>query len=85
MCESVLSNEETLRRLRWRCRRGLLELDVWLDRFSNTQLPQLNAAQCRQLEQLLQEADVDLLAWLQGQQPVPEAYEQMVSSVRTAV
>ncbi len=85
MCESVLSNEETLRRLRWRCRRGLLELDVWLERFTGTQLQKMNAAQCRQLEQLLQEADVDLLAWLQGQQPVPEAYEQMVSSVRTAV
>lgn len=85
MCEGVLPNEETLRRLRWRCRRGLLELDVWLGRFANTQLSQLNAAQCGQLEQLLQEADVDLLAWFQGQQPVPEAYEQMVSRVRMAV
>lgn len=85
MCGSISSNEETLRRLRWRCRRGLLELDVWLDRFANTQLPQLNAAQCGQLEQLLQEADADLLAWLQGQQPVPAAYEQMIAGIRAAV
>ncbi len=75
---------ETLRRLRWRCRRGLLELDVWLERFASAQLPRLTEQQCELLEKLLKEADADLLAWLQGRQPVPEVYEQIVYSVRTA-
>lgn len=77
-------NAETLRRLRWRCRRGLLELDIWLVKFAGARLHQLTEPQCEQLEKLLKEADADLLAWLQGRQPVPEVYEQIVYSVRTA-
>lgn len=75
---------ETLRRLRWRCRRGLLELDVWLDRFASKGLRQLTESQCELFERLLQEADADLLAWLQGRQPVPAAYEQMIADIRAA-
>ena len=82
--EGFRDNAETLRRLRWRCRRGLLELDVWLERFASAQLHRLTAGQCELLEELLREADADLLAWLQCRQPVPEVYEKMVSNVRTA-
>lgn len=79
------SHDESPRRLRWRCRRGLLELDVWLEKFAESRLATLTEPQCALLESLLQEADADLLAWLQGKLPVPEAYEQMVASIRTAV
>jgi succinate dehydrogenase flavin-adding protein (antitoxin of CptAB toxin-antitoxin module) len=77
--------EESQRRLRWRFRRGLLELDVWLERFAAVRLAHLSQAQCGVLETLLQETDADLLAWFQGRQPVPEAYREMVSLIRTAV
>lgn len=77
--------EAARRRLRWRCRRGLLELDVWLERFANESLENLTSQHCELLERLLREADADILAWLQGQQAVPPAYEQMLSRIRMAV
>lgn len=77
--------DDSQRRLRWRCRRGLLELDVWLERFATARLGHLSQAQRGLLETLLQEPDADLLAWLQGRQPVPEAYREMVLLMRTAV
>ncbi|NWG38977.1 MAG: succinate dehydrogenase assembly factor 2 [Hydrogenophilaceae bacterium] len=75
----------SLRRLRWRCRRGLLELDVWLQGFAAARLETLTASQCAILEAILGEADADILAWLDGRQPVPVAYEQMIADMRAAV
>jgi antitoxin CptB len=77
--------EITLRRLRWRCRRGLLELDVWLQGFAAAQLESLTGPQCAILETILGEADVDILAWLQGHQPVPRGCEEMIACIRAAV
>jgi very-short-patch-repair endonuclease/succinate dehydrogenase flavin-adding protein (antitoxin of CptAB toxin-antitoxin module) len=76
---------ENLRRLRWRCRRGLLELDVWLSRFTESRLADLSQTECGLLEMLLNEADADLLAWLQGRQAVPAEYEQTIADIRAAV
>jgi antitoxin CptB len=77
--------DESRRRLRWRLRRGLLELDIWLERFAAVRLEHLSQAQCGLLETLLQETDADLLAWFQGRQPAPEAHMEMVALMRSAV
>ena len=80
-----LGDRPETRRLRWRCRRGLLELDVWLQGFAAARLGSLTGPQCAILETILGEADVDILAWLEGRQPVPAAYEQMIAEMRVAV
>lgn len=49
-----------LERLRWRCRRGLLELDLVLDRFMDEHYEQLDQAKRRQFEALLDLPDHDL-------------------------
>lgn len=74
--------DEIERRLRWRCRRGLLELDVWLERIAGKDFAGLSEAQCHTLEKLLEEADLEVLAWLQGRQPVPDGYVDIVSAIR---
>jgi antitoxin CptB len=79
------SQEETLGRLRWRCRRGLLELDLWLDRFAASELNRLSQEECTALEALLEEADADLLAWLEGRQPMPENHAQLLEKIRLSV
>ena len=42
-----------LDRIRWHCRRGLLELDLILERFNQRHLDGLNAVQLEQFKELL--------------------------------
>ena len=50
-----------LGRLRWRCRRGLLENDLLIERFFERHGATISAAQARGLESLMALADNDLL------------------------
>lgn len=75
---------DRLRRLRWRCRRGLLELDLWLQRFIDAGLQRLSEEECSALEALLQEADTDLLAWLEGRETPPPNHARMLGLIRAA-
>jgi antitoxin CptB len=50
-----------LDRIRWHCRRGLLELDLILDRFNRRHLATLDAAGLEQFKELLALDDNDLL------------------------
>jgi antitoxin CptB len=79
------SREETLGRLRWRCRRGLLELDLWLQRFLDAVPDSLSEEECAAFEALLEEADSDLLAWLEGRQDVPAEHVHMLGLIRASV
>jgi antitoxin CptB len=49
-----------LERVRWRCRRGLLELDLVLQRFVDEYYARLGEAERRQFETLLDLSDNDL-------------------------
>jgi len=52
---------QQLNRLRWQCRRGLLELDVVLERFLERYGDQLQGERLASFETLLHYADNDLL------------------------
>jgi antitoxin CptB len=71
--------------MRWRCRRGLLELDLWLERFAASQLQRLSHSECSALETLLEEADADLLAWLEGRQPAPGNHARIIEIIRASI
>ncbi len=49
-----------LERVRWRCRRGLLELDIVLQRFMDEYYAKLDETELRQFEMLLDLPDNDL-------------------------
>lgn len=49
-----------LERARWRCRRGLLELDIVLQRFMDKYYPQLSDTELQQFAILLDLPDNDL-------------------------
>ena len=53
-------------RIRWRCRRGLLELDLILKRFLEAHFDRLDDRQRDLFEQLLDQPDIDLLDWALG-------------------
>ena len=64
-------------RLRWRCRRGLLELDLVLERFLQTRFDHLTPEQQQAFERLLDLPDNDLLDLAMGRAEVmdPESAE----------
>ena len=49
-----------LDRVRWRCRRGMLELDIVLQRFVDKHYAQLNETELQQFDTLLNLPDNDL-------------------------
>lgn len=57
-------------RIRWRCHRGMLELDLLLLGFVDKHYEQLTQSQIEQFELLLTEPDPQIYAWLLGQTAV---------------
>lgn len=74
-----------LRRLAWRCRRGLLETDLLLQRFAAHGLEALTDAQVGDLARLLDYPDQELLAWLLGREAPPDqGLADVVARIRAA-
>ena len=69
-------------RTRWRCRRGLLELDLILNRFLETHYARLDAVQRRQFNDILEEADNDLLDLAMGRREPEPCHRMMVEMLR---
>ena len=66
-----MNRRERLERARWRCRRGMKELDVLLERFVRRALDQLDDGDLTTLERLLEQPDQDILAWIVSATPSP--------------
>jgi antitoxin CptB len=75
-----LSDVETLNRLRWKCRRGMLELDLLLLGFVENGLDTLDQDEPPVFERLLEMSDQVLQGWLLGD--VVPTEKQMVSVIR---
>jgi antitoxin CptB len=59
-------------RLTWRCRRGMKELDLVLTRYLRERWPLAGEAERVSFEQLLEQPDPLLAAWLMGNAPPPD-------------
>lgn len=55
-----------LDRIRWRCRRGMLELDLVLEAFLERHLASLDAARLEAFRRLLERTDPELLDLVMG-------------------
>ncbi len=72
-----------INRLRWRSRRGLLELDIVLKDFLDRRYSGLTPAEQEAFERLLTLSDETLLAYVLGHQNPPEKeLMQLVSKIR---
>jgi antitoxin CptB len=60
------------RALLWRCRRGMKELDVLLERYAAAVLPRADTAERRLLARLLERPDPELAGYLLGGEAPPE-------------
>lgn len=61
-----MSNQIERAKMLWRCRRGMLELDLLLERFMAEGYDNLTPEQLAIFKRLLEEPDPDLFAWLMG-------------------
>ncbi|WP_374261495.1 succinate dehydrogenase assembly factor 2 [Zoogloea sp.] len=70
-------------RVRWQCRRALLELDLVFTRFLERHFDRLDDGQLADLDDLLRVEDHDLWAMVNGSQPVTnERWKKMVDLLR---
>lgn len=74
-----------LERVRWRCRRGLLELDIVLARFIEAQYAQLDEAERQAFEALLDMPDNPLWDMVAGrQEAAPSEQQALLEKIRAA-
>ncbi|MDP2399027.1 MAG: succinate dehydrogenase assembly factor 2 [Burkholderiales bacterium] len=71
-----------LDRIRWQCRRGMLELDLVLNRFVEAGLEGLSPEQLDVFKAFLGENDTRLLAWVMGQEEPPAQYAALVRQLQ---
>ena len=69
-------------KLLWRCRRGMRELDVLVEGFYIKRYPTLDATGQQAFRTLLEQADPELLDWLLGRAPAPEALAPIVEQMQ---
>ncbi|MDR3502572.1 MAG: succinate dehydrogenase assembly factor 2 [Legionella sp.] len=70
-------------RLAWHCRRGMLELDLILQRFLEQGLDKLSADELNAFDSLLSCTDPELYAWLMGQiDPEDNELKAIVTLIR---
>ena len=67
-----------LERVRWRCRRGLLELDIVLGRFIEQRYPLLDDAQCIVFDELLDLPDTELWDLITGKKELAHTHQRVV-------
>lgn len=72
-----------MERLRWRCRRGLLELDLTLSNFLKRDYRTLTPVEREAFDKLLAISDDKLLAYVQGDQnPAEKELMQLILKIR---
>ena len=81
--ESRVLNPESLKRVRWRARRGLLELDIVLGRFIDTHYEQLDEAGRQTFETLLDMPDNPLWDMIAGRlEAAPGEQQALLEKIR---
>lgn len=87
--DDLTPDPDVLRRIRWRCRRGLLENDLFIDKFFQLHGDQLTTPLVQGLLKLMDLSDNDLLDLLlcrkepEGEMQDPDAV-QVLSMMRAA-
>jgi antitoxin CptB len=77
------ADELELRRLRWRCRRGMRELDQLLGRYLDREWRQSSAAQRGVFLRLLDTEDDKLWHWFMGNETAADVeVQQLVERIR---
>jgi antitoxin CptB len=77
----AIPDGEEERRLQWQCRRGLLELDLLLQRFVAEQYGSLNSDARLAFRALLALPDQTLLSWVQGREIPDDKFKKIINKI----
>lgn len=69
-------------RLKWACRRGMLELDLMLLPYAEGAYPGLSEAEQAHFDEFLDSGDQDLFDWLMGKKDAEPNFQGIVQEVR---
>jgi antitoxin CptB len=76
----------SINRLRWLCRRGMLELDEWLTRFLDVRYADLPVDQQAVFAKLLDQDDMALFDWITGERDatanIPAEFHRLVEEIK---
>ena len=71
--------------LRWRCRRGILEMDLLLQAFIDKYYDNLSAEEITAFENLLEQPDLVILDWITGKSDPPStAFKNIIDRINKA-
>jgi folate-binding protein YgfZ len=80
----MTSTDTELSRLRWRCRRGTLELDLLFERFLAEAYPSLNPTERSIFDEFLNATDPLIMAWLAGRaKPAQPEFMRIIELLRS--
>jgi len=77
------TGQQRTRQLKWRCRRGMKELDVLLERFIQRRMRELEEGRWPELEALLDAEDDQLWDWLQNPGAAATPYRELLVRIRS--
>ena len=75
-------SENKLAKIRWACRRGMLELELMLQRFCDTTYLSLSPEKQALFAELLESSDQDLQRWLLGMEAATPKFQDMILIIR---
>jgi antitoxin CptB len=71
-------------KLKWHCRRGMLELDLFFQKFLKNHLDTMTEQEFDAFETFLKNPDPDLYAWLMGyEQPTDQESLKIVATIQS--
>jgi antitoxin CptB len=73
------------RSLKWRCRRGIREMDLLLQVFMDKYFEKLSTEEIKTFEDLLEQPDLDILDWIMGRSKPPStAIQSIIDKINNA-
>jgi len=75
--------EDNFEQVKWRCRRGMLELDLMLNKFLNETYRTLNIESKLLFQKMLNATDPELYSWLLGTElPLDQSIQDLILIIR---
>lgn len=72
-----------LAKLRWRCRRGMREMDLLLGNFLEQHYVEAHGEVQQAFNRILEEIDQDILDWIMQRRPCPPEYASLIPQLST--
>lgn len=86
MINAEIMKDAEQRRLAWRCRRGLLELDIVLQRFVNQQFDGLTLDEMHQFDAMLDLPDTEFWNLIQGiEKQTNQSVQQVLNKLKMSL